>query len=259
MGFHRWLLSLTLASCAIPHPESPLTPELRGEQAKCKVAACQSSPLVTEWPASEKANLEALLHSGAVAVEYSGCTLRVLPQCRLPGKYVWQHTTPAADFVEINNEDELYAKLPLGAVSLEGELKRSGKLSVQTVVSGQMRLEQFSVSSVPGEGECMRATHIVGALSVGAFTLKRGGSANLKAEAGVAEIGKTGGHRDRSEELVRAAGVPDSCGESTDEAPHTNCRSPVQVFLWSIPGRVAEEGPPGWVKADFVSANANSR
>src|SRR5262249_37337119 len=55
------------------------------------------------------------------------------------------------------------------------------------------------------------------------------------------------------------AGVPDSCGESTDEAPHTNCRSPVQVFLWSIPGRVAEEGPPGWVKADFVSANANSR
>jgi hypothetical protein len=263
MTLPRSLVALALllvqAACAPLRPTAPILPELRGEQAKCKVAASQASPLVTEWPASEKANLEAQLRTGGVAVAYSGCNLRVLPQCKLPGSYTWQHTTPAADYVEINNEDELYAKLPLGAVSLEGELKRSGKLSVQTVVSGQMRLDGFAMNGVASEGECARATHVVGAISVGAFTLNRGGSAKTKAEADVSGIGKAGGHRDRDESMVRSAGVPDSCGDSTDAAPHANCRSPVQVFLWPIPGRAGEEGPPGTVKTEFVSASANAR
>ncbi|MEK6686844.1 MAG: hypothetical protein AABZ01_00130, partial [Gemmatimonadota bacterium] len=41
--------------------------------ARCRVAASQDQPLVTEWPASYKARLEAMLLQGAVAVEYLGC------------------------------------------------------------------------------------------------------------------------------------------------------------------------------------------
>jgi hypothetical protein len=258
----RLALVLVLgASCASLAPKSvgPIIPEARPEQAKCRVDASQASPLVTEWPASEKANLEGMLRSGGVAVAYAGCTMRVLPQCRLRGSYVWQRTTPAADLIEINNEDELYAKLPLGAVSLEGELKRSGKLSVQTVVSGQMRLENLGVGDVPADGECARATHVVGALSVGAFTLTRGGEGTGRASANVVSYGEAKGNLTRSENRVRSAGVPDACGESTDAAPHSNCHSPIQVFLWAIPGRAAEEGPPGTVHTDFVSASANAR
>src|SRR5213595_1995127 len=61
-------------------------PRAPAEQAKCRVAASQSSPLVTEWPASEKANLEVLLRNGTVAVAYSGCSMRLLPECRVPGE-----------------------------------------------------------------------------------------------------------------------------------------------------------------------------
>src|SRR5258708_29003817 len=100
-------------------------PEEQGGQTKCKVAASHENPLVTEWPASEKANLEALLGQGTVVVTYSGCTMRLLPQCHATGKYVWHRTTSASDTVEIHDADELYAKLPLGAASLEGELQRS--------------------------------------------------------------------------------------------------------------------------------------
>jgi len=35
---------------------------------KCKVQVSQSAPLVTEWPASEKANLEATLKQTPVVV-----------------------------------------------------------------------------------------------------------------------------------------------------------------------------------------------
>src|SRR5262245_41235291 len=90
-------------------------PEAPGEQAKCKVAAAHENPLVTEWPASEKANLEARLREGAVVVAYSGCTMRLMPQCRGAGRYAWRRTTTASDTVEIRDADELYAKLRLGA------------------------------------------------------------------------------------------------------------------------------------------------
>src|SRR4029079_10566656 len=121
-------------------------PHIPAEQARCRVAASQSSPLVTEWPAAEKANLEVLLRSGTVAVACSGCSMRLLPECRVAGEYHWQQTTAATDSLEITDADEWFAKLPLGAASLEAELKRSGKLSVKTTVAGQLRLQNANVN-----------------------------------------------------------------------------------------------------------------
>jgi hypothetical protein len=76
---------------------------------------------------------------------------------------------------------------------------------------------------------------------------------------GLASIGTAGAKANRGASLLRSAGDPAVCGEGTDQAPHPNCASPIQVFLWPLPGRVAEEGPPGTVKVDFVSANPASR
>src|SRR5438477_9185023 len=93
--------AIGLSACFASQAVHPLAVEGPRDQAKCKVAVSQASPLVTEWPASEKANFEALLRQGAVAVSYSGCTMRVLPQCHVRGAYLWQRTTPATDSVEI--------------------------------------------------------------------------------------------------------------------------------------------------------------
>lgn len=256
----RFLMAVSMLGVAACGPKmvGPIIPIDPNGGMKCRVSASAASPLVTEWAASEKANLEALLRTGGVAVAYSGCTMRVLPQCRLRGNYSWQRTTPSSDILEINNEDDLYAKLPLGAASLEGELKRSGQLNVQTTVAGQLRLEGVSTGDIGDDGECAQATHIVGALSVGAFALYRGGSAEAKLGAGAGGV-EVGGGRKQSVGLLRSAGDPASCSGSTDAAPHADCRSPIQVFLWTIPGRAAEEGPPGTVKVDLLSANANNR
>jgi hypothetical protein len=228
------------------------------EQGRCRVAASQSSPLVTEWPASEKANLEALLHAGAVAVAYSGCSMRLLPDCRVRGAYRWMRTTPATDSLEINDTDDLYAKLPLGAASLEGELKRTGKLTVKTVVAGQLQLDGAGVNDVPNEGACAQATHIMTALSIGAFALTADGARTRQLAASVS-VGEAKLQNDRAAALLRSAGDFDSCNNSTAESPNGNCASPVQAFLAPLPGRAADEGPPGTVKVDFVSGNAASR
>ena len=119
-----------------------MLPQIPAEQARCRVAASQSSPLVTEWPASEKANLEVLCATATVAVAYSGCSMRLLPECRVPGEYHWQQTTAATDSLEINDADELFAKLPLGAASLEARAQTLGQAVGKTTVAGQLRLDE---------------------------------------------------------------------------------------------------------------------
>jgi hypothetical protein len=218
------------------------------------VAAGRENPLVTEWPAAEKANLEGLSRSGAVAVEYSGCSMRILPACRPGGAYRWQRTTVTSDMVDIQNEDDLYAKLPLGAVSLEGELARSGRIAVQTTVSGQLRLENLSVADVPERGECGEATHIIGALSIGSFKMRSGGAVRATGGVGVGTLG--GGASTQSQEvLLRAAGDPASCTLSTDEVPHHDCASPIQLFLLPLPRHERNQPRAGMVKTTFVSAS----
>jgi len=228
------------------------------ELGRCRVAASQSSPLVTEWPASEKANLENMSHGGAVAVAYSGCSMRLLPDCHVRGSYRWMRTTRSTDSLEISDTDELYAKLPLGAASLEGELKRTGKLTVKTVVAGQLQLDGAGVNDVPGDGACAQATHIMTALSIGAFALTADGGRTRELGASVS-LGDAKIQTERAASLLRSAGDFDSCSNSTADTPNGNCASPVQVFLAPLPGRAADEGPPGTVKVDFVSGNPAAR
>jgi hypothetical protein len=234
-------------------------PGLNGGPAACQYALSQGNPLITEWPASEKANLEALLKGGAVAVEFTGCAMRLLPQCRPGGRYRFERTTLASDSIDIKSSDELMAKLPLGAASLEGELSRSGRLTVKTWVSGQARLEGIGPEQIPATPECSRATHLLGGLSVGAFSLLSGGELKGGLEANIAKLGEAGGKSSRSSEVVRSAGDPDSCKQGSEYEPHFNCRSPIQTFLWRIPGRGHAEGPAGTIKVDLVSANASAR
>lgn len=252
------LAAVAASGCATSSLSHRSQVELPGASARCRVGSGRTDLLVTEWPASEKANLEAMARSGAVAVEYSGCTMRVLTGCRLIGTYLWQRTTPASDELRIDDVDELYGKLPLGAESLEAELKRTGTLIVDTKVSGQLRLDGFGPSEVPPYGDCARATHVVGALAVGAFSLEGKNTATASADVALAQA-RVGGKAERSAGLIRSAGDWKACDDGTEDGPAANCRSPIQVFLWPIPGRAPEEGPAGTVRVDLLSANANRR
>jgi hypothetical protein len=249
-------LALTLTACgaaAMPPLETPTL------ASRCRIGASQTSVLVTEWPGAEKANLEAMLDASAVAVAFSGCEMRILPSCRLPGSYVWQRTTPTVDVIEIRNQAELYTKLPLGAVSLSGELSRSGSLAVETTVAGQRRLQGMTAAQVPADPACAEATHLVDALSLGAFSLTAGHEAKASGTVNAPVVGEAGGKLDRSTRLVRSAGLSSACAYASAETPSSDCASPIQVFLSPIPGRGEDPGPPGTVSVDFVSTSDSVR
>ena len=203
--------------------------------ARCSVAADRRDPLVTEWPASSKARLEALMRDpGGIAVAYTGCELRIVDGCRVTGTYEWRRTTLSTDTTDVRDEDELYAKLPLGAASLGGELRAGGALKVVTEVSGQMALTGFLDDQAPEGAACESATHVVRGMSVGAFRLLAVGTAS--ASGGVA-LGNVSGGAGSSEtsSLLREAGDPAKCDQATAEAPDPSCRSPIQIFLDPMP------------------------
>jgi hypothetical protein len=230
-----WLPLLASCSGLLPRstPSSPLPAASDPTPlAKCKVAANAQSPLVTEWPASEKAHLESLATSQTVAVEYTGCELRIVDGCSLPGRYAWRRTTLATDQVEITSADELYAKLPIGAVGLEGELARSGRLAVRTTVSGQL-VNEWKGTSPPKTPACAGATHYISAISVGTFQLLSGNDASGSGKVGVAGLGG-GARASRRESVLREAGSREACDKATDEAINRQCGSPIQVFLAPI-------------------------
>jgi hypothetical protein len=229
-------------------------PQFSDDQTRCRAAALRESPLVTEWSPSEKASLQARLRSGGLAVEYTGCSMRPILACNVRGSYRWQRTTLSSETIDIRSEDELFAKLPLGAFALEGELARTGGLRVSTMVSGQYVLEGATAGDVPDYADCAQATHVLSAVSIGSFKLHSGESIRAAAAVGVADYG--GGTKTSSSETVlREAGTFDSCKLSTDEIPDMGCSSPVQAFLVPLP-RFAKERGSGTMRVTFASGNS---
>jgi hypothetical protein len=222
---------------------------------RCRAAAANESPLVTEWSSAEKANLQARLRSGGLAVEFSGCSMRPLTGCTLRGSYRWQRTTISSEAIQIRNQDELFAKLPLGALALEGELARSGRLEVRTMVSGQYVLEGSNAADVPDYGDCAQATHLLAAVSIGSFKLNSGGTLQMSGGAGMG-IATTGASTSSSEMLLRESGDTESCKLSTDEVPNIGCSSPIQAFLVPLP-RFAKERGSGTLRVTFAAGSAD--
>jgi hypothetical protein len=250
-------LPLLLLACGsgagLPRARAPGVPDA---EARCQAAARGESPLVTEWSSAEKANLQARLRSGAMAVEFTGCSMRPITGCTLRGSYRWQRTTLSSEAIEIHDQDELFAKLPLGALALEGELARSGRLAVRTAVSGQYVLEGSSAADVPDYGECAAATHLLVGVSIGSFKLHSGGT--LQAGGSVTGGPYAGGAQtSSSESLLREAGDFESCKSSSDENPEMNCSSPIQAFLTPLP-RFAKERGSGTMRVTFASGNGDT-
>jgi hypothetical protein len=252
-----WIASSTLViACGggaeLPRAHAPSAPD---EASRCSLAARNESPLVTEWSSAEKANLQARLRSGALAVEFTGCSMRPILGCNLRGSYRWQRTTLSSEAIEIHNQDDLFAKLPLGALALEGELARSGRLAVRTAVSGQYVLEGSSAADVPDYGDCQAATHLLVGISIGSFKLHSGGTLQAGGSIGAGAY-QGGAQTSSSESLLREAGDFDSCKASTDETPELNCSSPIQAFLAPLP-RFAKERGSGTLNVTFAAGDSD--
>ena len=220
-------------------------------EAKCGVTKSQAEPLIVEWPSSSRAKIEALTRTGVVAVRYSGCEMEVLASCTAPGKYQYVGITPKHDRVTIKDADDLYANIPLGAAKLESKLEKSGQLDVSMTIVGRLSADRKVVRAKELEGpDCGKATHIVSALTVGAFDFYAGAEAQVAGSAtgfGAAAGGKSSTAR----ELLNSDGKPAACdvAKTSDTHPPEGCGAVVRLEVvplgQAIEATEARKAPTG--------------
>ncbi len=189
-------------------------------------------PLLIEWPAADRAQLEAAAGQGLVAVRYDGCALRVLSRCELEGGYDFHGTTHKRDELRIRDRDALWAEIPLGAARLEGALSRQGQLNVDMMVVGQREANVDVARAIGSSAACGGATHVVTSMTVGAFALYAGAAMNANASAGVYGAG-AGAKVSRETETLRSDGDLATCEDSgrDAQAPPSQCGALLRVEL----------------------------
>jgi tetratricopeptide (TPR) repeat protein len=205
------------------------------EAAKPDVATCAAAkdpdnPFVVEWSGANLSALEAASQQGLVVVSYDCSALKVLTNCKAEGTYTLAALTPSRDGFEVSSKEELFARLPLGALSLQGEVSQSRSLRLDYVITGQKRATPERPKRV--SGKCDGATHFIKAITVGAFALDaRAGSS---VGAGLT-IGGVGGGAGTSGESKRLKGSGDVAACDTDDAiARPRCVAPLQVRLEAI-------------------------
>jgi hypothetical protein len=205
------------------------------EAAKPDVATCAAAkdpdnPFVVEWSGANLSALEAASQQGLVVVSYDCSALKVLTGCKAEGTYTLAALTPSRDGFEVSSKEELFARLPLGALSLQAEVSQSRSLRLDYVITGQKRATPERPKRV--SGKCDGATHFVKAITVGAFAL------DARAGSGVGAgltVGGVGGGASTTGESKRLKGSGDVGACDTDDAiTRTRCVAPLQVRLEAI-------------------------
>jgi hypothetical protein len=273
---HRALSSVVLSIaatllCGCPSKqiitETPTVEGADDQQATCKVAKDPLNPLIVEWPGTSKVDLDSASQQGTVVVSYAGCTLKVLTSCKAGGAYELTSVTPARDKLQIADQNELYARLPLGAASLKGELSLGSSLELDYIAVGQ-RIAKKAPRLL--SGDCAGATHYVRTITVGAYSL----DARAKGKAGASvEVGSAGGGIGRAETSRRLRGSGNVEGCESDPAGK-DCGAVLQLGLAPIKAQKGGEvldsagfganiGPLGVVPTvselpDVVSVGASS-
>ncbi|MEZ4369820.1 MAG: hypothetical protein R3B07_03315 [Polyangiaceae bacterium] len=213
---------------------------------RCADAATnQLRPFIVEWDATDLASFESKAARDIVFVKYEGCQLTVLEGCSdagVPGKYGRynppQFTSGTLEGFEINNEDELYAKLPLGVATFGGRLSMGESLKLNYYVTGTASASRESISraEIESNPKCAQATHFVSKFNLGAFELDSRKSTEASADVGVGDIGGGGEHKHDEKNLKRGGDMED-CKTQAQRA----CRVPIRVVLQEL-GAGAEAG-----------------
>lgn len=230
-----FVMLLGTASCGgsqfSPQSEESLSGMVEdGQHARSRVAQDPLRPILVEWPATEKAALLSSSEQGVVFVSYDGYTLRLLTGCALPGEYRFTPTSRSIDGLEIANRDDLYAKLPLGAVSLKGELGVGKRISVKYVAVGARTASIMSYHRAGLPRHCSEATHFIKDMVVGAYRILVLSDAALSAGVDVQSIGAGGSHSS-SGELFKRDGDLDACIDQSTPAEDRRCQAVIQLAL----------------------------
>jgi hypothetical protein len=212
-------------------------------------------PFIVEWDATDMSSFESYAANDVVVVQYEGCNLKVLDRCRndsvrgsLGAYKAVEWTSGSLEKIQISDEGELYAKLPLGVASLGGRVHAGEKFRMEYYVAGTRTASRDAVfmsdlAALPG---CEGATHFVYAYNLGAFALGSVSEVNASVDASLYGFG-AGGRKKSSQTADKQGGSLSTCKSDT-ATEVSGCKVPIRLTLRSVKGgenpeNVAKQAP----------------
>lgn len=242
-------LALALPGCTGRIPKSGPTREsgqsgLMNESFAAKNACNPDNhlrPFIIEWDATDRSSFESYAANDVVVVRYEGCNMTVLEECRNDsvtgeqGAYKpVEWTSGALEKLNVSNQGELVAKLPLSVGTLGGRVAGGEKFSMEYFVAGTRNATRPAVyrEDLAGNPGCEGATHFVYGINLGAFAL--GSVTEFVAEASASLYGfGAGGKNERSRTADKQGGDLGLCkGDTAKEVD--GCKSPIRLTLRPI-------------------------
>lgn len=198
-------------------------------------------PFVIEWDATDMSQFEAVSANDIVFVKYEGCDLKVIDSCRNDsirgqlGSYrAVDWTSGSVERIDIRDEGELYAKLPLGASTLAPRVSGGETFAMEYFVAGTRTATRPSqhrgdIAKMRG---CAGVTHFVYAYNLGAFAL--GSTKRRESEVQVSAGAIGGGASSKfASSAEKKGGKLDACrGDSATEV--AGCKTPIRLTLRPI-------------------------
>jgi hypothetical protein len=248
------LALLALTGCASMPGGDPQVPQYAPrDQTTAHAATSATRPLILEWPAADRAALEAQRAGGVVVVRYSGREMEVMRGCKAPSAYHYIALTPKEEDVVMRNGAELDAAMPIHGARLEARIEQKQKLEVTMTIVGMYESDARVWKAGDLTGQCAGATHVVAALTVGAFEVSASAESTAGASATVPGAGFDA-HRDAQKEVLDRDGSKDACAKTAGgaTAPPYQCGALLRVEVAPIqfpataaacgPGLVARDG-----------------
>jgi len=158
----------------------------------------------------------------------------------------------ADDRIAIRTADELYANIPVYAANFESKLAHAGMLNVGMTIVGRYDAGLMRIDGAALAGDCEGATHVVTAITVGAFEFYAGAEAEAGAGFELASAG-VGAKSTATRETLNRDGDARKCDDASpgDGAPPFGCGAIIRIEVvplgdWSAG---AAKAPPGAPKA----------
>ncbi len=201
-----------------------------------------ATPLIVDWPSSDRAAFDAQLRRGLVVASVRDCKLEILAACAAVGSYAYVATSLKRQHEELRDGVDVHKHLPVNAEGLTALLRDHASLAVDRAVVGTLVSSRPSVTHADLQGDCARATHLVRSAAVGAFRLARETSSGVGLEASLA--GASAGWASAANQAVLSQdGDPAACARASrnDRGPPDGCGALTGIEI--IP--LAPDCPPG--------------
>jgi hypothetical protein len=197
------------------------------DDSRCQRGLGRLQPFVVTWDATAQAELAAHAQQSLAVVKMTGCSLELLPACKVPGEYRFRKTSGNQQSLEIESRDELYAKLPLSVAQLNASVGKDQSLRLSYFVRGiHYATAPTLYRSQLGAG-CEGATHFVLNYAAGAFELDVARGAQQSGGAEVLGAG-AGAQSENMRRAMYRGGSVASCSSGVE------CDAPVRLRLLPV-------------------------